>query len=395
MRYSSHAEPEFRQSMPEPATRLAGVFLAALLFGPAAADSRLAEHRLERDYELGLNGAGHVRIEQLAGPVTVESHDADSVTVRLIIHAAGDTETQARERAEAVELEHGREGKALWFRARPSLDEHRTLIYAPPGGDAGYNRAARFAGERVTIRGESGWGRHGVPVYTEVRVQVPPGTGLDLTQQAGPVTVRGLSGPVRLQLQSDAARVSAIEAPLEIDSGNGEVSVVGHRGPARLDAGSAAMHLEDMRGGPFNLRSSSGRIHLRDSSGELTVETGSGGIEAVRFQAGERVAVNSGSGNVRIQGDLSAARELDVASRGGDILLGLAGTPDTRIHVHSTRGNINVNLPGLTGVKDHRTQFTAVAGEGRGEWRLQSRTGRIRVVSETGPGADNDLFGEE
>lgn len=372
--------------------RLAAACLAAQFAVPAAAQP--VSHEAEREIDLSLKGAGHVRIEQLAGPVRVDSHDEDTVTVRMVMHAAGETADQARERAEAFELERGREGDALWLRARPPLDEHQTLIYAPPGKGAGYNRDTRFAGRQVTIRGRTRWGQQGLPAHAALHVSLPRGTGLDLIQHAGPVAVDGLSGPVRLNLQDNPARVSAVEAPLEIDSGNGRVEVLRHRGPARIASGSADMILEDMRGGPLELRSSSGRIRLTDVSGPLTVETGSGGLQATRFEAGERLAVESGSGDVRIQGRLAPARDLEVTTGGGDILLEPSDGPDARVRIESVGGSITVDLPGLSQVRDHRTRFTAVAGEGRGQWRVESRMGRVRIVSDPGLTGNDDLFGD-
>lgn len=380
--------------MPMTATPRAAACLFALSLGSGAAFAQDAEHLVEREQHLALDGAGHVRVEHLAGPVIVEAHDDASVTVRMVIHAAGDTQALARERAEAVDLEHGREGGALWIRARPPLDEHRTLFYAPPDAGAGYNRSARFAGERVTIRSLTRWGRHGVPVHVDLHVLVPRGTGLDLTQHAGPVTVRGLSGPVRLKLQGDPVRASAIEAPLEIDSGSGRVEVLGHRGPARVASGSADMHLKDLQDGPLELSSSSGQIRLIDASGVLSVKTGSGGLEASDIQAGDRLSVISGSGDVRLQGNLTPARELEVTSSGGDILLQPADAPNARIRINSARGGINVDLPGLSEVRAQRTRFTAVAGEGLGRWQLENRMGRVRIVSDPGLTGNDDLFGD-
>lgn len=380
--------------MPTPASRFVAACLAALFLVPAAAEPRLAEYRLERERELALDGAGHVRVEHLAGPVSVEAHDGDTVRVRMIIHAGGRDDTQARERAEAVELAHGRDGGALWLRVHPPLDEHRTLIYLAPDDGADYNRRVRFDGEMVTIRSEARWGQHGIPAYVELQLQLPHGTGLDLTQHAGPATVRGLTGPTRLTMQGDPVSVSSIEAPLEIDSGNGGVEVADHQGPARVASGSSAMRLDNARGGPFELRSQSGRIRINDVSGSLTVETGSGGLEATGINAGERLAVDSGSGDVHLRGDLAPARQLEVTTNGGDILLQPADAPDAGIRVDSARGRIEVDLPGLSRVRDHRTRFTAVSGEGRGQWRVESRTGEIRIVPGPGLTDNDDLFGD-
>lgn len=382
--------------MPMTATRLPAACLATLLLAPAAAVAQQAEHRLEREQRLALDGAGHVRIEHLAGTLKVGVHDDDAVTVGMVVHAAGDTRARAREIAEGVSLEHGREGSALWLRARPPLDDHRTLLYLPTDDDgADYNREVDFAGERVVIRSRTRWGREGVPVHVNLDLRVPRGTGLDLSQHAGPVEVHGLTGPVRLKLSNDPVRVSATRAPLEVHSGNGRVEIRGHRGPARVTSGSGAMTLDDAGGGPFELMSSSGPIRLVGTSGSVSAETGSGGLEATGYRAGEQVSVRSGSGDVHLEGDLAPARDLTVVTGGGDIRLILAGAPDAGLRIDSARGNIRVDLPGLSDVRDHRTQFRAVSGEGRGQWRLESRTGRIRVDSDSGSSGIDDMFGDQ
>lgn len=380
--------------MPKTAIRLAAPCLAALVLAPATAIAQQVEHTLERAQRLALDGAGHVHIEHLAGSLSVESHNDDTVTVGMVIHAVGETRARAREIAENVSLEHGREGNALWLRARPPLGDHRTILYQPPDNGASYHREVRFDGAPVTIRSRVGWGQEGVPVHVDLHLKLPPEIGLDLIQQAGPVEVRGLTGPVRLKLRNDPVRVSAIEAPLEVDSGNGRVTIRGHRGPARVSSGSGAMTLDDARGGPFELRSSSGRIHLIEASASVSAETGSGDVEASGFHAGDRVSVNSGSGDVHLEGDLAPARDLEVVTSGGNIVLNLATNPDARLRVDSTRGNISIDMPGLSEVRDHRTQFSAVSGEGQGRWRLESRTGEIRVTSDAGLPAVDEMFGD-
>lgn len=394
MNQASHANPQGSQASPPVPNRAVTAALAVLcLAAPAAsAQGPAAQERLEREHRLALDGAGHVRVEHLAGPVSVEAHDADEVVVRMVVQARGESAPEARRLAEAVVLQHKREGDALRIRAMPPLDEHHTLFYVPPGAGAGFSRQAQFAGRRVTVRGATRWGRPGMHLHVALHLALPRGIGLDLEQHAGPVAIRGLQGPVRARLRGDALQVDGVEGPLDVDSGNGSVEITGHRGAAQVVTGSAGMRLHDSRGGPYRLRSGSGHIRLQAVTGSVSAETGSGGVSTTAFGGGERVAITGSSGDVDLQGDFSAVRDLVVTTSSGDIHLRPSGAVHAGLEIESVRGTITVELPGQAQVRDNRNRYSAVAGEGLGRWKLESRTGRIRIVSDPGDSGMRDLF---
>lgn len=357
-------------------------FLLLLLGGIQAVSA--AEVTIEQRHVFERGAAEWLDMAHLAGPVRVRAHEGDGIELRLEITAGGETESEARQRAETVTVEDSLDGDRFVLRARFPLGENPTLYYQPEGRSRGFNRLVRFDGQRVTVQGPTRWGR-GVPIHAAVELLVPEGMGLDLEQHAGSLSVTGLDGSTRLRLHGDSLTTENTRGVLDVDTGDGDYSLSDHDGEARIRTGAGHLAIEGARGGPFRLNTGSGGIRLRGLAGNLEANAGSGGLQATEFLAGRTVAITSGSGDIFLEGDISPVRDLAVETTGGDIFIHTAHAPDAEIAIRHVRGGITVDLPDLKQERTQRNRYDAVVGEGTGRIHLESRMGQIRLL--TGPAA--------
>lgn len=333
-----------------------------------------------------------VRVEQLAGPVRVRTGDDDEIRVRAVVRAGAEDESRAEEVAEKGGLELQAEDGRLRVRPRLPLDEFSTYYYEPPGREGGgFNRNAEFAGEDVTVQSRTRWGR-GVALHHELELTVPESMGVDINQQVGTVDAAGMAGPLRLRMRGEEAELRAMRGRLDIETGGGRLRLAGHEGEGRIRSGSGEMHLSNLRGGPWDLRSGSGPIRVDSGAGEFQVETGSGGFQATEFVAAEKLDIKSGSGRVMLEGDLSPLRQARIETSSADIFLQTVRVPSAELRINHIRGGITVDLPDLEETRRQRNRYEGILGEGDGRIELESRLGEIRFTSSPAGAVEGGLF---
>jgi hypothetical protein len=166
-------------------------------------------------------------------------------------------------------------------------------------------------------------------VTIEYEISVPPGTHLEVETASGAVSVVGNSGAVSVETQSGAITLKQIEADVAIASGSGAVSVAAVTGSTTVTTQSSAITLEEIHGA----------VHVRTQSGAALI-----GVAA-----GVGVDVQTGSSAITVTGD--------------------AGT----LRATSNSGRIRVN------------------GQPRGDWAVESGSGRIELTLSRGASARLDL----
>jgi hypothetical protein len=361
--------------------------LSLALSALAASPGREAVH--ERAHSPDVPAGEVLRIEHLAGPIRVIG-GADRIELRLRGIARADSEAKALEIAEGAHIALEDDGV---YRTRFPLDGLSSIYYQPRGReDGGFQRQIRHGGDRLTVQSPTRWGR-GLHLHAELDIHLPDAQAIDLIQPAGPVSIEAFGGPLRLRGNGDPVSLADTGGDLDIDTGGGSLVLDRHRGELlRLRSGSGRMALSAVSAGRLSLETGSGAIRLRAVSGNMELKTGSGGVEATEFLAGEHLHIESGSGRVLIEGELAAVRSLDARSTGGAILLLTASPPDLRLDIVNVRGGIEVDLPGLSEVREGRNRYRATLGEGRGEGRIESRMGQIRFVTAPAGAVRSGMF---
>jgi DUF4097 and DUF4098 domain-containing protein YvlB len=89
--------------------------------------------------------------------------------------------------------------------------------------------------------------------------------------------------------------------------------------------------------------------------------------------------VHTGSGNVSLAGDLSAARDVKIGSSSGDVTLSLSTSFPLRVDATTGSGSLVVDLPGMKTLHRNDHELTAEVGAGGPAFRIDTSSGDVRV----------------
>jgi hypothetical protein len=200
------------------------------------------------------NGPGQIRIEGVK--------NSNSVQYEVTKHAQASDPATAKKRASEVPIDLSRDNSAF--------------VLETDGG--------RGAGADYVL-------------------QVPSGSSVDVTSEAGDVEATGLSGSVAVQADAGDVTVKDVGGPVKIKSPKGDVDLSNMRtdtGQANLEVGSGDVTLQDLVVGTL----------------ETSVEAGDVTLSG-RFSGGGRVSVQTGSINAKLPPE--DTRELTLEARIGQV----------------------------------------------------------------------------
>jgi hypothetical protein len=175
-----------------------------------------------------------------------------------------------------------------------------------------------------------GWTPRNRSVKVEVRV--PRESDIEVNTGDGSVSVQPVSGRVR------------------IETGDGSISVEGLRGDVQLRTGDGGI---DAAGLDATLRAHTGDGHLRVRGrfDGLDLSTGDGSIDA-QVEAGSKAsagwALRSGDGSITLGLPSDFAADLDAHTGDGHITLDLPVSVEGRISASTVRGKLNGGGPVVT-----------------------------------------------
>lgn len=202
------------------------------------------------------------------------------------------------------------------------------------------------------IKARSGWlGNFGKSPEERVRAleKNPP-----ISQAGNNIRIGHIDDPELKRNLSISYEITApVETRLRSESGSGDQTIDGVKGPVRAGTGS-------------------GNVTISSVSDEVRADSGSGDLSLRRLGSG--VYANTGSGNIRATG---------VVGR----FVGQTGSGDIRIEESRLRdvdiqtGSGNVFAQGVSGLLTVRTGSGDITVEGKqaGEWNLEAGSGTIQV----------------
>jgi hypothetical protein len=363
-------------------------------------------HASERQYSRTFVAEGGmiVELENLAGHVVVEGvAGATDVIVEVIVHAAADSAAEADSLVDSLEVSTTEESDRLTVRAVYPVDLHDHYYYPgrePKKGFAhmlgGSRSKLRYGGDRVTVVNRPR--RGAIMLYADLRVTLPHGVGVIVDNGVGSVEAEGLRGSVFLSITSGDVFTSSTAGKLEIDSLGGNVHISSHDGSATADTGSGNIEINDIRGdvwadtgsGDVIVNDMDGSVMSADTgSGDISLErvrssiladTGSGHVRGREVSPSARLICDTGSGDVRMSGDLSRVEEIVLATGSGDVDLELVSEiPSLYLWITSTSGAIDIDLPGLEVIERDRGYVEARLGEAGARTKIKTHSGDISV----------------
>lgn len=358
-----------------------------LLFVPVAGYA--AEHRIEARESIAWQPGMSVSLENLAGEAQITGETGNALVVEVTIVAHGDDAAAAAALARKVTLRQERRGDTVEMWLEYPTDEYSEFRY-----NAGSNTTATYRGQRVRV--SSRGGRDSADVHAQIRVTVPAGGAFKMTNTVGQLTATDVNGNLELRTGSGRIESTTGTGTLALQSGSGSVSVEGHNGELKVRTGSGSVYLASIEGNvdattgsggvraerigatEVRLRTGSGSIRVADIRGALNVSTGSGGVEIGNLASGPELSVATGSGSVRVNGDLGAVTTLAMSTGSGSIRVESLGIPNVQLLARAGSGSVEVDVPNMSNVSARRNRVEATLGTGAGEARLTTGSGSIR-----------------
>ncbi len=211
--------------------------------------------------------------------------------------------------------------------------------------------------------------RHNISISYEVTV--PAETELRVETGSGNQTVEGIRGPLEVNAGSGGLKISEIGDRVHAETGSGDIEIDRVKGNVHAKTGSGSIRAEEVAGG-FEADSGSGHITLHQTApGSVRVDTGSGGMD-LRGVRGSLDA-KAGSGTIEAEGSPTGAWNVHTGS--GTVQLKIPSDAAFDLAAHTRSGSISVEQP-------HAVQGSI----GRKEIRGRVGGGGVPVEVETGSG---------
>jgi DUF4097 and DUF4098 domain-containing protein YvlB len=211
------------------------------------------------------------------------------------------------------------------------------------------------------------WGRSDSGAEpTILEVTIPQRASLEVEAVAADVDVQQMAGK-RLSLSSVSGRVEVTA------SSPGEAELQSVSGDIFAKITTARVQAESV----------SGDVHLQGGlDGEVSMESVSGDLDLVAKSLSQ-LKINSVSGDATVRTALQSGADVQGETLSGTLALRLPRSTGARLHVETFSGDID-SPAGTVNREEHGPgkSLEARLGDGRGEIKLESFSGDVRVILE-------------
>lgn len=324
------------------------------------------------DGQLSLSGQ-RVRIYDLAGKLEVVPGTGTSVTIDYV--------ARGRDAAK-LGIKTGNDFGATWLAVdfpgdrivNPSLSfgSSSDMWVREDGRFGGHETRLNARRVRITGRGP------GTEAWADLRIHVPPGQDIEVYLGVGQANVSNVNGKLSVDCASAAVSATGTRGKLSIDTGSGEVHVTGAEGDLSIDTGSGDVVATRVHCERMAVDTGSGSIRIEDASANsLALDTGSGDVECTRV-ASRQLAVDTGSGSVGL--DLTSdIDQLAIDTGSGEVTISAPGTLGATISIETGSGDISSDFPlHITRKDDDSVRGTI--GDGHGQIVIETGSGSVRLT---------------
>ncbi|MFN7988559.1 MAG: DUF4097 family beta strand repeat-containing protein [Thermoanaerobaculia bacterium] len=374
-----------------PSFALAG--LALLLSGVALGEPLSKPLRAETPVAAG----GTIVLENLAGRVeVVGTRGAEAVlTGAAFCDAGSPSGSQALLDALSVHVSGGGDRATLHVVYPVEKEPFRYRDRERSGSSWGHSSSTvDYQGRKVKVTEGGG---SGPLLYADLRLEVPAGVSVVVTDHVGRVEARGVgagfevktasadvradetAGALKVKTGSGDIRVDG-SAGLEVSTGSGDVVAARVKGDVDVTTGSGDVKLEGAAGRKVAVHTGSGDVALDDVAGSLELRTGSGDISGRALREVEHLDVGTGSGEISLALDAARLAGGEVEAASGDVSLSLASPPALSLSVSTASGDIDAgNLPGTRVSRRSERHFEADVNGGGVPLRIHTASGSVTV----------------
>jgi len=257
-------------------------------------------------------GLTQVLVQNLVGPVTIQTQDTDTVQVEILIHAGGPDDTFARTLAQQLNFQIENVNGQLRVVGQYPLDHFRDYGYPKMksvmwihGTDS-----TVYDGQKVFIR--SVGSKKAIELWAEVRVTLPASLGLVIRNTYGDVELRGGSGPTATGSLDGFTEVGdfTVYRPrwtdLKLESDYGKVEFTDGLGVAHdihlnTDVGGTYIDLPPGATGKIVAHKDLGFLHNNVTDGKFTKDADGNSVLLLGDGHGPVVHVEMSVGSLHLQ----------------------------------------------------------------------------------------------
>lgn len=252
----------------------------------------------------------------------------------------------------------------------------------------------------------------------ECRYSLAPGASVIVTNESGPVDVRGSAGhqvvivttthsdKVEVLCSQGGNRVQASthylqrtdgpdgrvdyqllvpsDASLTVRAPSGPITAERLGGDVTMEGDAAQVDVRDVRRAHVHVRTISGPVNLDNISGghvEITSLSGNVHLEAV---SGPKVSVNTAKGSISYNGDFGEGGDYMLVNHSGNIDVTLPASASVDLSARSIAGSVENDFPlqqkkQLSVIPSTGRSFAGTSNSGASSVQLRSFSGKIRV----------------
>jgi hypothetical protein len=219
----------------------------------------------------------------------------------------------------------------------------------------------------ATTLGVRTQGRHGPPSEVELEISAPPWMALSLAGVHTGVKVQGSQAPIS---------VETVEGEVEVGGGSGLISLRSVQGGVRLHGAR----------GRISVNSVNEDVEVTKSTGDIMAETVNGGITLDLVDA-STVDVSTVNGDIEYNGPIRNGGRYSFSTHNGDITLTVNEGTNANVAVSTFNGEFEseFEVP-ITGTRKGKG-FNFILGSGSAQVTLESFQGTIQLIR---PGGEKD-----
>lgn len=335
---------------------------AALALLGATLPALAASATATRAWDFKPESNAGLTIRNLMGNVRVERGDTPGFRVTANATIESSSQAEAERLLTLIDYRTSDVGAGSRLDVRLSKANFPRL-YQSKGTNSWYAASyVEYLGERIRLVND----KEAAPsLRVDLVIRAPAGAKLEVINTFGEQVADGFSGTLRLDGSSALLSSTRGEGRLELDNGSGAVVVNGHKGSVSADTGSGSVKITDceceisadtgsgsvdVQGGKGSVMADtgSGGVRVQGFAGTLAADTGSGSVQARGVTDVTALHLDTGSGSVNIDGDLSSLTKLGIDTGSGSVSLRSSAQPSMEIRIEPGSGGVDVEAPGAT-----------------------------------------------
>lgn len=227
-------------------------------------------------------------------------------------------------------------------------------------------------GDTIRIGKDMSRMRHISIAYT---IQVPHDTKVSTNVASSAQTILNVTGPVTVRAVSGSIRLEKIERDAELTTASGTITASNLGNDLRVSTSSGSVNISNVKGdvranvvsGVIRIANPGARVDTSNTSGEVEIQGASNDVKAHAI-----------SGLVSVQGNPSAGSYWDLKSVSGGVQLRVPATANFHFSAEAASGEIRTDVP-IVVEEQGKHSLRAHMGSGGGRVEVHTASGEIRV----------------